>query len=238
MTKIPRNHKLTAFLASIKLINPLKRIDLFYILNQSDMNSTSYIGKLTTSGYLKIKDHHYHLTRKSELYLNSIKFELVHNKNRGYSHPIHNLALIKALYNTLINSDMKTITAVRKEKTTGKALTPDLTIQTEDITFYYEIDTGTQGIKTVQSKIDRYHNTILSDEDNRLIFFTKSSRNYKHFKDLYPDIEFHFLEDKEFTYSLQRDEPKQDTTTKKIKEESQIIEDNKLQEELAKMFDN
>jgi Replication-relaxation len=236
MTKILRNHKLTAFLASIKLINPLKRIDLFYILNQSDMKSTSYIGKLTTSGYLKIKDHHYHLTRKSELFLNSVKFELIHNKNRGYSHPIHNLALIKALYNTLINSDMKTITAIRKEKTTGKALTPDLTIQTEVKTFYYEIDTGTQGIKTVQLKIDRYRNTILSNEENKLIFFTKSSRNYNHFKGLYHDIEFYFLEDKEFAYSLQKDEQKQYTTSKK--EGIQFIDNDKLQEELAKMFDN
>jgi Replication-relaxation len=131
---------------------------------------------------------------------------------------------------------MKTITAIRKEKTTGKALTPDLTIQTEVKTFYYEIDTGTQGIKTVQLKIDRYRNTILSNEENKLIFFTKSSRNYNHFKGLYHDIEFYFLEDKEFAYSLQKDEQKQYTTSKK--EGIQFIDNDKLQEELAKMFDN
>lgn len=202
MNKTPRNHKLTCFLASLKLINPLKRVDLFYILNQEDKQATSYIQMLTNGGYLKIKDHYYNLTKKSDLFLNSVKFELVHKKKKGYHFPVHNLALTKALYNTLLNSDISDVIAIKKEKSANKTLTPDLTIETKDNTFYFEIDTGTQRAKALQFKIDRYQNTILTNEENKLIFFTKSTNNYKDFKDKYQNVHFYNLDQKEFIFNL------------------------------------
>jgi hypothetical protein len=202
MNKTPRNHKLTCFLASIKLINPLKRIDLFYILNQEPNSSTNYIGMLTKNGYLKIKDHHYYLTKKSDLFLNSLKFELIHTKKKGYHFPVHNLALIKGLYNTLLNSDLNEVVAVKKEKSANNNLTPDLTIQTKEITYYFEIDTGTQRPKAIQFKIDRYKNTILTNEQNKLIFFTKSTNNYNEFKEKYQDVYFYYLDQKEFNFNF------------------------------------
>ena len=235
--KIPKTHKLKSILSTLMLINAQRRAELVYILNQDTKNAGSYIGKLVKSGYLNPKDKEYHLSKKARQYLNTINFEVVYNKNRGNAHPVHNLALAKTIFSILLNSNHDDILSIIKEKTTGLLLTPDITVKTKLINFMIEIDTGTQGLKVVQSKIDRYKMTVLQDPNNRLIFFTKSKNTYNNFKDIYQEIEFIYLDDINFNYNLNISVTNHLNKGQQNQKEKTNIQNNKMHDQLRTMFD-
>lgn len=182
MFKTNARPTIDAFLLTLYFSKALTSREIYPILNTEVKNPTYFLGKALFDGYLIKDDSNYKLTKKGLNKAINLSYNLEHNQKKGTTNSDHTNQLLKSLFVLLKHLEIDNIQSIRKEKKLNNAIQPDLTIQTNSKTLLIEIDTGTQGLQVIKSKINRYK-AIMNEEDDFLIFFTKSKKTYNEYKE-------------------------------------------------------
>jgi hypothetical protein len=171
-----------AFLVALYFSKPLTSREIYYILKGQVPTPSSFLGKAVFNDYLIKDGYTYKLSKKGHLKARSYNYSLEFHKNKGTSSSQHSNQIIKTLFLFLLHTEEKELIGIRKEKTAGYSIQPDLTLLTKKCNLLIEIDTGTQNTTTVRSKVFRYR--AMKDDDNDIVVFcTHSKHTYEEFKD-------------------------------------------------------
>lgn len=116
----------------------------------------------------------------------------------------HELLIARSLCLCLQHLNHRQIVTVRKEKTTNsKNQIPDLNIVTRSHNIFIEIDTGSQSIQTIKSKIRTY---LSVNRAGIVLFFTSSPSTYRYFR-YHPYTHFIYFENPTLTEDILRLKP-------------------------------
>ena len=173
-----RRQVLESLLIALSFTSPLEPKHIKSIFSGFVYNKRFYISDQKKRRYLKKKDDLLSLTTKAKRRIHSHPIELIANRSGGDKKIGHEVALVRSLFLILLHLDFRDIKQIKKQKRNHSPYTPDLTIITESDTLLIEVDTGSQPIKTLETKIKGYQAV---DKVTTLIYFTNSARTYSHF---------------------------------------------------------
>lgn len=177
-----QNHSqlLTSLIIALTFTTPLESKYVQTVIAGCSTNTRFYLSHLKKTGYVEDRQGLLHLSEKARLKIESLPFEITPNPRGVRKSGTHELLLIRTLFLCLLHLDLQNITQVQKEKPNNRGQIPDLSIITKDYTLYIEVDTGSQPIKTIETKIQSYN--LTGKDQKTVIYFTDSWSHFNYFK--------------------------------------------------------
>lgn len=194
-----RRQVLQSLLIALSFTNSLESKHIKSAVDGFVHNARFYVSNQKTRGYLKKQGDLLVLTPKAKRLVQSLPIELISNKRGGSKQISHETALIRSLFLCLLHLNFKDIKQIKKQKRDSPYI-PDLTIITETDNIFIEIDTGSQPIKTLQSKIKGFKAVV---KEGTLIYFTNSAKTFDHFSQTL-DVQFIYLQSPTLSQDIQK----------------------------------
>lgn len=204
---------LASLLTTLGLTRAVKGQDIHQIIKGHSRNSYFYLSSLKKRKYLILRENNLYLSKKGRDLVERLPFSILKTLKKGNKLQRHELLTARVLFACLQHLDHHNIELIKKEKSNHKGLIPDLNIITKTDNIFIEIDTGTEPIQTIKSKIKAYE---LNGEDKSVVFFTTSLRLFNHFQDN-PAVQFVLLQSPNLSgdiLKLKPGKPKLDTPQK------------------------
>lgn len=181
---------LNSLLITLHLTRAFKPKSVRSIIHGCTTNSYAYLEKLRQRGYLRTKNELMYLTAKAKGIVTGQQFAIISQRKNGSKQKFHELMLARSLFLCLLNLDHRTIELIKKQKQHESGLIPDALITTRNRDIFLEIDTGSEGIQTINNKIEAYQ---MHGKEKTVIYFTNLSKNFNHFRH-HPTTHFLYLQ--------------------------------------------
>lgn len=178
-TQQRRGQVLESLLIALSFTGPLESKHIKSIITGFVQNERFYLSNQKTRGYLKKQEDLFKPTSRATRLVRSSAIELVTNRVGGDKKLKHEVLLVRSLFVCLLHLELKHIKRIAKQKRSFSGYIPDLTIEAQTFTLLLEVDTGTQSISSIQTKIKNYH---FRHQQGTLIYFTTSLKTYLHFQ--------------------------------------------------------
>lgn len=184
-----RNHLLESFLIALSFTTQLESKYVKSIIQGFVHLERIYISNLKIRGWLREQNELLTLAPKAKRLVQLVSFEINANKKPS-KQTMHEILLVRSLFIILLHLNFKQIRQIKKQKLEENGYIPDLIVTTQNHILYIEVDTGSEPISTIETKINDVCNL---KPQVTLIYFTKQKSTYNHFAHKLSNVQFIYL---------------------------------------------